>query len=597
MGKYKHLKNDFVTYGVRDLSRGKLTEAVKTSLSEPVVVMKNNKKQSVLISYNEYIKLLNKNHSNVTEKESKKFEEFSIDCSYDVPKEWEIKFESYDLKKYIADIENYGIKNTWKYICNYVYHKDKVISFLNVSNFGELYEIALAKEDKNLKKENGKYYTPEDVALLMSNWFKDIDAYNVCDVACGTGKLILTYLDLIGYDESVKLLEEGRLYLYDIDETALKICLISILLKYGKKHSNKIHAFNCDFLDKNIHLPQNCKVIANPPYAEISVISNNWIKSKIQLETKELYSCFMEKIILESKCSVIITPYSFIGGKKFYSLRLLMNDYSGFIVSFDNVPGNIFCGRKHGIFNTNTSNSVRATITVVKNDGVNKGFRLTPLIRFKNEERDKLLNCNLLESNLSNNYQIVGDNNNAYIKCHKELKVVFDEWINKSTRSLKDVISPKAQNYQIHIPNTCRYFTTASSYKLKRAGKIVLGFENEELFNFVYCLINSSFVYWWWRVYDGGITYPKELLYKIPIFNNLLCDDDKKFFKDITHEMIKMEKDCIVTKLNSGKIQENVKFPLKYREKINKKLLEILGFYNLETQVFDVLHKNSYFEM
>ena len=48
-----------------------------------------------------------------------------------------------------------------------------------------------------------------------------------------------------------------------------------------------------------------------------------------------------------------------------------MNQYNGEIYSFDNVPGNIFCGRKHGIFNTNTSNSVRAAITVVRKDNSN----------------------------------------------------------------------------------------------------------------------------------------------------------------------------------------------------------------------------------
>ena len=64
---------------------------------------------------------------------------------------------------------------------------------------------------------------------------------------------------------------------------------------------------------------------------------------------------------------------------------------NGFIVSFDNVPGNIFCGRKHGIFNTNTANSVRASITVLKKDDALKGFKVSPLIRFKNEEREKLL--------------------------------------------------------------------------------------------------------------------------------------------------------------------------------------------------------------
>lgn len=54
---------------------------------------------------------------------------------------------------------------------------------------------------------------------------------------------------------------------------------------------------------------------------------------------------FMEKIIQQSVSSVIITPYSFIGGTKYYALRKTMNHYHGFIVVFDNVPGNIFKGK------------------------------------------------------------------------------------------------------------------------------------------------------------------------------------------------------------------------------------------------------------
>ena len=78
----------------------------------------------------------------------------------------------------------------------------------------------------------------------------------------------------------------------------------------------------------------------------------------------------------------------FISGSKFYSLRKEMCDLgNGFIVAFDNVPGNIFCGRKQGIFNTNTANSVRAAITVLNRSGTLKGFRVSPMIRFKNEER------------------------------------------------------------------------------------------------------------------------------------------------------------------------------------------------------------------
>lgn len=520
-------------------------------------------------------------------------EEIDLTFDGDVPDDWAEKLGAYDLDRYTADIEKFGIRTTWEHICNYVLTSDCAVEFLNVSNFGELYEIALAIQDKQQKKSNGQYYTPEDVALVMANWLKGLDAENVCDVACGTGKLILTYLDLIGTEETVRLLTEGRIYLYDLDKTALIICKTAILVRYGKQYAKSLHAIHCDFLDKNVHLPANCKVIANPPYAAVPSIPFHWERTDIQLDTKELYTSFMEKIISESDRSVIITPYSFIGGNKFYSMRLLMNDYSGFIVSFDNVPGNIFCGRKHGIFNTNTSNSVRAAITVVE-CAEPKGFRLSPLIRFKNEERQQLLTCATLEATLSPKHQTVDRQNSAYIKCQRELQGVYDAWVERSETCLKDLISPSS-SYKMFVPNTCRYFTTASSYELKRAGMISLTFDGEDAFDFVYCFINSSFAYWWWRIFDGGITYPIGLLHKLPIFANLLTEDDRAFFHTMTKNMIEIEQACIVTKLNAGKLQENIKFPADYRNHINDRLLKILGFGNLKSSSFDVVHKNSFF--
>ena len=56
--KYKHLQDNPVSYGIRDLSRGKLTEAIKISLDQPVVIMKNNKQLCVMIDYKEYLKLI-----------------------------------------------------------------------------------------------------------------------------------------------------------------------------------------------------------------------------------------------------------------------------------------------------------------------------------------------------------------------------------------------------------------------------------------------------------------------------------------------------------------------------------------------------------
>ena len=142
--------------------------------------------------------------------------------------------------------------------------------------------------------------------------------------------------------------------------------------------------------------------------------------------SKELYSAIMEKILTGSNASVIISPYSFLGGSKFYELRKIMNSYNGFIISFDNVPGNIFNGKKHGVFNSNASNSVRASITVTQNNDNKKGYRCSGLIRFKNTERAELLNPTTLETTLSD-YQIINESHTQYIKCFPQLDSLYKE--------------------------------------------------------------------------------------------------------------------------------------------------------------------------
>lgn len=504
------------------------------------------------------------------------------------------KLSHYSLECYIDDIKTIGLKKTWDNICKFIKSDSKHVNeFLRNSNFGQLYEMGLAEEDKEKKKSNGQYFTPEDVATIMAQWFANLDAENVCDVACGTGNLILNYLEIIGIKKATELISSGKLYLYDFDETALNICKTSILLKYGIQYKNMIHDIYCDFLDMKIHLPENCKVISNPPYARIESISYKWGDSEIISNTKEYYAAFIEKIIKQSKRSVIITPFSFMGGTKFYSLRKLMNNYNGFIVAFDNVPGNIFSGKKFGIFNTNTSNSVRAAITVIENKENKKGFRTSSFIRFKNIEREKLLNTKVLESFLSDEYQIITSQNSMYFKCNKELTEVYKIWKEKSSKTLSNYVCENGQ-FLLSMPNTCRYITVASSKELKRSGQIILRFSDKDVYNFVYCLINSSFAYWYWRLYDGGITYQKGLLLSLPIFYDLLTIEDKKFFEKTTEELQKIETKCIVTKTNVG-IQENLRFPKIYREKINQKLFDILNI-KKNISLFNSVHSNMALE-
>jgi len=502
-------------------------------------------------------------------------------------------FKNYSIEKYIYHVNEFGLETTWAHI---LYHVQSTgcDDFLNPKNFGGLYEAGLAEMDKHDKKKSGQYYTPSDVSKLMAEWLFELEGLNICDVGCGTGNLILSYLELLDKKEVLSLLKDKRIYLYDFDKIAITISQYSIALLYGLDFLHNVNVIYGDFLENKIVLPHNSKIISNPPYAKYADVQSSWTKSKIQVETKEFYAAFMEKIIVSKSPSVIITPYSFLGGSKFQELRNFLSDYNGFIVAFDNVPGNIFNGKKHGIFNSNTANSVRAAITVIQNEQNVKGFRTTPLIRFKNDERNLLLDSKLLKTLLSKKYQRTNSKLKMFARCHIELEDCIESWITKSSKTAKDFISDSESKYTLYMPNTCRYYTTASNKKLNRGGYLSVFLDDKDKFNYLYCLINSSFVYWWWRVYDGGITYPVSLFKSIPIFYDLLTTDDKRYLGEIVDEMISNEDNFTVTKMNAGKIQENIKFPRKYRDILNQRFLKILSC-NFDEHKFDLVHKNSFF--
>lgn len=501
--------------------------------------------------------------------------------------------KKYIMENYFNDIDIKGLKKTWNSILSKIFKNNFESELFTLDNFSELYEIGLEYENKIEKKEMGKYYTPKDVALVMSKWLRPMKGVRVCDVGCGTGNLILSYLELIGNNEAYNLINNGDLYLYDMDETALNICKYTIAIKYGKELLKKINVKHCDFLSKKVKLPKNCKVISNPPYYKILSINDDWNVTKVIEDSKELYSSFMEKIMSQSESSVIITPYSFIGSGKFYSLRQIMNNYNGFVVSFDNVPGNIFNGRKHGVFNSNKGNSVRSAITVVENEENKNGFRFSPLIRFKTEERAKMLDNKYLESLINDRYQIVDSKKKAYYKCHIELLEILDKWESFSDQKMGNIINPH-NGQEIYVPTTCRYFTVGSKKFLNRDGKRIIHVTEKEKYNYVYCMLNSTFTYWYWRLYDGGINCPLTIINNIPIFYNKLNQEQKNSINKIAEEMQKNESKYLVYKMNAGKMQENIKFPIEYRNKINKIFLEVMGIKE-NTNIFDIVHSSTLF--
>lgn len=503
-------------------------------------------------------------------------------------------FYNYNIKQYKEDVKNLGLKKVWDSLLDFCISNDGFPQLLDMNNWGELYEIGLAETNTISKKEMGKYFTPEDVASLLSDFFVDLSGDNVCDVACGTGNLILAYLKTMPVNNVRQLILSNRLYLYDIDMLALKICQYSIGIIYGKDLIPHIQCISGDFISQKIHLPDNCKVISNPPYSKISSTKKSWDITPVIADSRELYSAFMEKIIKESVSSVIITPFSFIGSDKFYTLRTLLNNHSGMIFSFDNVPANIFNGRKHGIFNTNTANSVRAAITVVDDRKKHKGFRISPLIRFSAEERTELLNKSTLMELLPEEYQTVDASEKKYHKCFIETLPVYTAWVTKADDVFSSLISDKPTSYSLDVPTTCRYYLSATDRELIRDGKIKLYFKDEFAKEYAYCLLNSSFAYWYWRIFDGGITYPRGLMESIPIRIHKLNSNDKNILHTLVSDIKTKEADCLVYKMNAGKMQENIKFTDEMRDACNRFILYSLGL-KADVRALDCVHSNKIF--
>ena len=153
---------------------------------------------------------MNNNLRNLS-KNSSKLQSFNLDRNVISSSH----FDNYNLAAYTEDIEKKGLKETWNDLCEYILTSKNIADFLSIKNLGELYEIGLAIQNKTSKKKSGQYYTPDDVALVMSQWLFSAKGENVCDVGCGTGNLILTYLNLIGFENARKLISNGNLYLYD----------------------------------------------------------------------------------------------------------------------------------------------------------------------------------------------------------------------------------------------------------------------------------------------------------------------------------------------------------------------------------------------
>lgn len=454
---------------------------------------------------------------------------------------------------------------------------------LTVGQISIMYEYSLAHVNPDSRKESGQYFTPDDVALWMAEHSRKFPEGVWLDPCSGLGNLSYP---LAAMQDDPEQFIVNRLILADMDALALLIARALFTLKFHNKNMNlfndlKPRMVEQNFLDNDKGLPDKIAhlepdfVIVNPPYAAFK--DDRW-ETK---QARDLYAFFLEVIIKNTKGYISVTPQSYTNGGKFKTLRkLIINNFNHVdIYNFDNVPDSVFKGIKFGSTNTNTANSVRASIMIARNVEEDEAqTRITPLLRWVSAERETM--WQQVDSKLTP----VIFTENIFPKNYAGLTKLYDEVQSDRWEPLANLISKTPTQYSLIIPSTPRYYISATKRKLSRSSFKEIFFNTEKDMNRAYVYLNSSLLYWWWRVNDGGMTLSTETLLTLPVEKALTVQSD------LVKKLETSEQANLVIKINAGKPQENVKRPMTLIKELNERL-----FKKATADKLEAVHKNSNF--
>jgi len=452
---------------------------------------------------------------------------------------------------------------------------EDLLEGLSIGQKSILYEFSLAHSDTSSRKNEGQYFTPDDVAIFLAERSDGFKRGIWLDPCSGIGNLSWW---LTERQEAPEEFLRNRLRLTDRDPLALLIARALFAISFQKESKNLFAEIEenftvLDFLDTE-NIPKHDFAILNPPY--VSVPSDTRFET---FKARDTYAYFLERIIATSRGFISITPQSFVNSSKFSVLRtFLMDNYKAFdIYCFDNIPDSIFKGVKFGSQNTNKANSTRAGVIVAKGEEESAdGYRITPLLRWRTAEREQMLaSADTFLTPFEPSVEMFPKIGNDLVGLYNTLK-------DSSQGTLKNFLSKTPTKFSLVVPSTPRYFTPAVKRGLVRSSFKTLYFRNEKDRDKFYVYLNSSILYWWWRVVDGGMTLSSLTLETLPVIDN--WDGNEALVKLLEAS----EQENLVCKMNAGKPNENVKHDLSLISEINEAVCPDYVEELLHT------HRNSY---
>lgn len=437
-----------------------------------------------------------------------------------------------------------------------------LLANLSMGEIGVVYEALVALSDHRSRREKGQYFTPDDVAKFMAEQGSRFPQGHWLDPCCGVGNLSF---HLARTMEDPGKFVAHNLTLIDMDPIALRSAIAILIANFAAHDDHQAlpalvgRSQIRNFLDE-APLPAHTYAIANPPYAR--TVRDDQFDTA---EAGELYAYFLERIAKSSKGFIAVTPASHLGGAKYASLRQILESLSGGeVLVFDNVPDTCFRGYKYGSTNTSKTNFVRAAITVSAPG--DEGWKVTPILRWAARSRSKMW-AQARTFLVPLRKGPAGE----WVKLMPDTEAVWDA-LASSTSKLKDIVTRERTVYELHVASTPRYYISATKRDLDRGSKHVLYFRTRADMERAYVLLNSSLPYWWWRCLDGGITLPLRTLLSTPIPSSLKAN------RALVKQLEDSEQSDVVTKLNAGRQNENVRRSRDLVDVIDKFLLAKIDF-------------------
>lgn len=433
---------------------------------------------------------------------------------------------------------------------------------MSIGEIGVVYEALLALGDQDSRRLRGQYFTPDDVAHFLAKQAERFPEGHWIDPCCGVGNLAWHLASTM--DDPASFVAE-RLTLVDLDPIALKTAVGLLAASFAAPDSIATLTNLAERSTKQNYLagnrpPRHDFAILNPPYA--ATLRDQRFKSA---DARDLYAYFLERTLDHAEGFIAITPAAHLSGLKYATLRTLLEERNGGeVLVFDNVPDTVFRGYKYGSTNTSKTNFVRAAITTSAPSDT--GWRITPILRWAARSRPWLWHS-AKDDLLPLRTGPAGE----WVKLMQGTEAVWDH-LAGADRTLGDLMSRIPTQFRLTVAATPRYYVSASRRDLDRGSKHTLYFRNSHDEALAYLVLNSSLPYWWWRSLEGGITLSLRNLRSLPLPSGLAIDDQ------LVERLEASEATDVVTKLNAGKLNENVRRPRSLVNAIDRHVLPGVEF-------------------